>query len=125
MEGRTDIAENMRRLLFSGALMVANADGNISEEEIAVFEKFFGKGAYTDSLNLESIEGDLPSRLEQVKESASVSQCMQVLRDLCIVAKAERHVGTPELAVLYSLSKGLDIPPAFIDQTISNDTELD
>lgn len=125
MEGRTDIAENMRRLLFAGSLMVANADGNISENEVAVFEKYFGKGAFSESLNLDSIAKELESRLVQVKETASVSQCMQVLRDLCIVAKAEEEVGNNELDMLYNMSKGLNIPIAFIDQTINSPTDLD
>ncbi len=125
MEGRTNIAESMRRLLFSGALMVANANGDISEEEIAVFEKFFGKGAYTDSLNLESIANDLHDRVEAVREAASVPQCMQVLRDLCIVANAEKEIHKAELDMLYSLARGLHIPTAFIDQTLNSDAELD
>ncbi len=125
MEGRTEIAESMRRLLFSGALMVANADGNISEEEIAVFEKFFGKGAFTDSLNLQSIADDLSDRIAQVNKMASVPQCMQVLRDICIVAKAEGDLHEQELEMLYTLARGLKIPTAFIDQTLNSDTDLD
>ena len=128
MEGRTKVSESMRRLLFSGALMVANADGNISEEEIAVFEKFFGKGAFSDSLNLDSISADLDARMAQVQDTASNSQCMQVLRDLCIVARADSkdaEVGDEERAVLYRLADGLKVSHSFIEQTLCCDTELD
>ncbi len=118
MEGRTDTAEAMRRLLFAGALVVANADGNISEEEIAVFEKFFGKGTYNDGLNLESIENELPARITAVIEQTSVSQRMQVLRDLCLVARAEGHDRDSERAKLYEIANGLDVPEAFVEQSM-------
>jgi hypothetical protein len=55
LDGRTDTAESMRRLLFAGSLVVANADGEISEAEIAVFEKFFGKGTFTEELDLAAL----------------------------------------------------------------------
>lgn len=128
MEGRTKVAESMRRLLFSGALMVANADDNISEEEIAVFEKFFGKGAFSETLNLDSLAADLDDRVAQVLATASNSQCMQVLRDLCIIAKADSGAGDvsdAERTVLYRLADGLKVSHTFIEQTLCCDAELD
>ncbi|MFK7916373.1 MAG: M48 family metalloprotease [Pseudomonadales bacterium] len=125
MEGRTEIAENMRRLLFAGALIVANADGNISEDEIAVFEKFFGKGAFTDNLNLDSIEKELPGRIETVKEEASLAQRMQVLRDLCLVARAEGHSRDTERERLYEIAAGLEVPKAFIEQSMCSELSPD
>ncbi len=125
MEGRTDTAEAMRRLLFAAALVVANADGNISEEEIAVFEKFFGKGAYRDGLNIESIEQELPARMQVVKQQASVSQRMQVLRDLCLVARAEGHDRDFERTKLYEIAGGLEVPETFIEQSMCSSLEPD
>lgn len=125
MEGRTEVAENMRRLLFAGALVVANADGNISEDEIAVFEKFFGKGAFSDNLNLDSIEQELPGRLKTVKEEASLAQRMQLLRDLCLVARAEGHNRDNERERLYELAVALDVPKAFIEQSLCSELTPD
>ena len=88
LEGKTDSAENMRRLLFAAALSVANADGEISAEEIAVFEKFFGKRSFNEDLNLERLADDLKDRITQVNTSTTVAQRMQVVRDLCTVARA-------------------------------------
>ena len=49
LDGKTDEAEAMRRLFFAAALAQANVDGNISEAEIKVFEKYFGEGSFTDA----------------------------------------------------------------------------
>lgn len=125
LEGKTKTAEAMRRLLFAGALSVANASGNISPTEIEMFEKFFGKGTFTDKLDVEKLQKELPSRLEQVRGATSVPQRMQLMHDLCIIARAEGHVADVERAVLETIADGLGLPRKFICQTLDSDIELD
>ena len=125
LDGRTDTAENMRRLLFAGALVVANADGNISEEEVAIFEKFFGKGAFSDSLNLDALQSDLDDRITQVREMASTPQAMQVLRDLCLVARAEGRISQVETDVLNEIADGLGVAREFVCQSLDSELEPD
>ncbi len=125
LDGRTDTAENMRRLLFAGALVVANADGNISEEEVAIFEKFFGKGAFSDSLNLDVLQSDLDDRITQVREMASTPQAMQVLRDLCLVARAEGRISQVETDVLNEIADGLGVAREFVCQSLDSELEPD
>lgn len=118
MEGRTKTAESMRRLLFAGALVVANADGRISEEEIAVFEKFFGESAFSDALDVAKLERELPGRIEAVKAEASDAQRLQVLRDLCLVVRAEDHDNQPERSKLREIAVALEVDPCFVDQNL-------
>lgn len=125
LDGRTDTAENMRRLLFAGALVVANADGTISEEEVAIFEKFFGKGAFSDSLNLDALADDLEDRVAQVREMASTPQAMQVLRDLCLVARSGGRISQVETDVLNEIADGLGVPREFVCQSLDSELELD
>ena len=125
LDGRTDTAENMRRLLFAGALVVANADGNISEEEVVIFEKFFGKGAFSDSLNLDALQSDLDDRIVQVREMASTPQAMQVLRDLCLVARAEGRISQVETDVLNEIADGLGVAREFVCQSLDSELEPD
>ena len=125
LEGRTDTAENMRRLLFAAALSVANADGKISEKEIAVFEKFFGKRAFNEDLNLERLADDLKDRIAQVNSSATVAQRMQIVRDLATVARADKKVTDAELKVLTAIAKDLEVPSNFVHQAASLEIELD
>jgi tellurite resistance protein len=125
LDGRTETAESMRRLLFAASLIVANADGRISEEEIEVFEKFFGKRSFSDDLDLDKLEADLEDRIKAVKEQASVPQAMQVVRDLCVIARAEGHIHPEEEKVLDRVAGALDVPREFVCQTMECDPELD
>jgi len=125
LEGRTDTAENMRRLLFAAALSVANANGKISDKEIAVFEKFFGKRAFNEDLNLERLAEDLKDRIAQVNSTATVAQRMQIVRDLATVARADKKVSDAEIKVLTEIAKDLEVPANFVHQAVSLEIGLD
>lgn len=125
IEGRTDDAEIMRRVLFSGAIAVANAVDGISEQEVAVFEKFFGEGSFSDSLNIEKIIQEMPARTAKARANLSVPQRMQVLRDLCTVARAEGKAQDAERQVLLAISSDLEVGAAFIEQVLTQPIEPD
>lgn len=125
LEGRTKVAEAMRRALFAAAVTLANADGEISDEEKALFEKFFGAGTFSDKLSPEKLAGKMSKRLDLVREQASVPQRMQLIRDLCLIVGANRAHASEELAVLESVAESLEIPHSFIAQTLDRDPELD
>ena len=125
LEGKTSAAESMRRLLFAGSLAVANADGEISPKEVAIFEGFFGEGAYSESLDVDGLVAGLAARIDQVKEEASPTQAMQVLHDLCIVARAEGQQGDAERRVLDEIATGLGVSTNFVCQTLDSDLDPD
>lgn len=125
LDGRTETAENMRRLLFAASLVVANADGEITPEEIEIFEKFFGNRAFKEDLDIGKLEASLNDRIRAVREQASVPQAMQVVRDLCLVARAGGHASPLEEAVLDRVAEGLDVPREFICQTMESDLTPD
>ncbi|MEK6194748.1 MAG: M48 family metallopeptidase, partial [Deltaproteobacteria bacterium] len=118
MEGKTETATHMRRLLYAGAIAVADASDGISEEEVKIFEKFFGMGEYSKNIDLSRLKEDLPDRAQKARDNTSVPQRMQVLRDLCLVAKASGHTTRQERAVLEGLADDLDIPRGFLCQTM-------
>lgn len=125
LDGRTDAAESMRRLLFAGAIAVANADQEIDASEIEAFEEFFGTGTFTPSLDIAQLEADLPARIEQAMDKTSEPQRAQVLRDLCLIANGEEECAPAELQVLYRISDGLGIGREFVTRTLSCDLEPD
>ncbi len=125
LEARTDTAIAMRRLLFSGAIAVANSDASISESEIEVFEKFFGKGEFREALDLERIVETLEDRIEGANEHASLTQRMQVMRDICVMSMADGGASDVERGVLNDIADRLGISRAFICQTLAQDCELD
>ena len=109
LEAKTDTAEAMRRLLFAGLITVADASDGISENELEVFAKFFGKYAFTDKLDIGKIKLTLESRVKEVMEKSSQTQAMQVMHDMCIMAQADGGVTAPERAVLEQVAEGLDL----------------
>lgn len=125
LEGRTEVAKIMRPLFIAGAIAVANARDGISEQEKAVLKEFMGQGFSLDVLNIDKLIDTLPKRIELVKKYASVTQRMQVVRDLCVVARAEGKITDNELMVLYGIADGLEIPRSLIMQVLDEDAELD
>lgn len=125
LEGHTQVAKVMRTLFIAGAVAVANARDGISDAEISVLKEFMGEGFSTDALNIDKLLDTLPKRIKSVKEKASLTQRMQVVRDLCVVARAEGEMTDNELMVLYSIADGLDVPRSLLSQVINGKSELD
>jgi Zn-dependent protease with chaperone function/tellurite resistance protein len=125
LEGHTETAESMRRLLFSGTIAIASADGEISEKEIDLFEQFFGEGTFRKGLDIEAITKDLEGRIEQARSKTSTPQRIQVLRDLCLVAQAGSRTGTKERAVLKKIAAALEVPENIVGQTFDCSLDLD
>lgn len=125
MEGKTETATFMRRLLYAGTIVIANASDGIGEEEIKIFERFFGTGEFSRNIDVARIIEDLPNRVQLARENISQLNCMQVLRDLCLVARASGQVTTQERERLDEIAKGLDLSTSFIDQTLAQQLEMD
>ena len=125
LEARTETAIAMRHLLFAGAIAVANADDNISEKEIAAFEKFFGAREFSDELDIPRTLESLSDRIQRANDNASQPQKMQVLRDICLVANADGCTNDHERQVLHGIADGLGISHAFVYQTLTQDCEPD
>ena len=125
LESKTKTAELMRRLLFSGALAVADADGEISPEEIAVFEQFFGEDSFSEKLDLGRLKRDLDERIGQTREQASHGQCLQVVRDLCVMARSDGQIADEERSILNAIATGHGVSSAFVERTLEADPELD
>ncbi len=125
LEGRTDVAKFMRQLFIAGAIAVANAREGISDEEKAVLKEFMGEGFSLEALNVEKLIDTLPKRIELVKTHASITQRMQVVHDLSVVARAEGKITDNELVVLYAIADGLDIPRSLIAQLLHREHRLD
>ncbi|MGR8947799.1 MAG: M48 family metallopeptidase [Gammaproteobacteria bacterium] len=125
LEGKTTATENMRRLFFAASLTVANASNGVSEQEISVFEKFFGDGSFTAKLDLERLQKEVPERTKQTLTETSPSQRMQIMHDLCIVARADGHVTEPERRVLEDIAVQLQVPELFVTQCLNCNVELD
>lgn len=122
---RTEGDKAMRHMLFAGALAVANADGKISALEIEAFEKFFGENEYNDTLDIDRLTERLPVRAGHVVNSTSAPKRMQLVRDLCVMARAEGKTHPAALQQLREIAGLLQVPELFVEQSLSGQTELD
>ena len=125
MKGKTEVAEAMRRLLFAGAIAVAAVSGDISKKEIEVFEKFFGKGAFHDRLNIEKLVESVKERAEKVSNIASPAQCIQVMRDLILISRADNRAMKAEINELNKIAKLLKISEPDLEMIFDQEYELD
>ena len=62
---------------------------------------------------------------DRVREEAGVTQAMQVLQDLCIVARAEGHTMKPERRVLEEIATKLGFSAGFVTRTLEVDLSPD
>ena len=125
LQARTDSAEAMRRLLFAGAIAVADAHNGIEPAEVEAFEKFFGTRAFSPRLDVAKIRAELPERVNQVRQQTSLPQRMQVLRDLIVIAHSDGPPPAAERTVLIEIAHGLGLSTCFVDRMIDTPTELD
>ena len=118
LDARTEMAERMRRLLFAGAIAVADADHTITEREIAVFEKFFGERSFSSRLDVDALARELPARIADVRDHVPPARRVQVLRDLCLVARADGPVDPRAIEVLQGIAHGLELSEAVVDRAL-------
>ncbi len=124
LSDKSEMAETMRRVLLAGGILVASASGGIAEEEAALLTRFFGPG-HLDNVSLESLKADLPTRLTAFRAAVPMLRRQQVLRDLCVVAKADRNVSEAERTLLFDLAKQSEVPLEFIEQCLAASARLD
>ena len=120
LEGRTSNAESMRRLLLAAAVALVHASGTVDDRERNVFEQFFGANSLSDKLNIERTIATLEDRATTVLENTTRAQRMQVIRDLCVLARADGRVDPTECAVLRDIAAKLDIGRFFVDRTLDD-----
>ena len=111
LKERSDIAEAMRRLLFAGGIAVATAMGTVTPEAIKELERLLGLGSVSPGMKSEAVLADLPSRIENVRGSVPHLRRVQVIRDLCLVARADGHMAEAEVDVIRRIAVGVEVNP--------------
>jgi Zn-dependent protease with chaperone function/tellurite resistance protein len=122
---RSDTAEVMRRLLFSGAVLVAHASGGMSDVEAERIEALLGDGTLPRDLDVAAVREDLPRRIARFVDEVPPLRRGQVLRDLTLVARADGSVDAAELAVLHQIADAVGVPRSLIAATASAPVKLD
>ncbi|HAA35918.1 MAG TPA: hypothetical protein DCE12_03795, partial [Gammaproteobacteria bacterium] len=97
----------------------------ISDKEQKTLEEFLEDGFALEKLDPERLRELLPKRIDAVRDKASLSQRMQVVRDLCLVAGVEQPVAQTENRLLNDIARGLELPGDFVTQCLEVSPELD
>ncbi len=77
--------------------MACAGDGAVAPAELAELERQLGPGAVPPQLKPDVIVADLPSRVAQV------------LRDLCIIARADGDVSQAELDIITDIAVKVEV----------------
>ena len=99
LQERSDTAETMRRLLFAGGVAVATATGTATPEALAELERLLGFGTVPPDFKPDLILADLPERIASVRKSVPPLRRAQIIRDLCVISKADGHAADAEVEV--------------------------
>jgi Zn-dependent protease with chaperone function/tellurite resistance protein len=114
LQDRSDVAEAMRRLLFAGGVAVATASGPVSAAAIKVLERLLGVGSIPSTLKPDVIRADLPSRIDAVNRIVPPLRRAQVIRDLCVIARADGRIDAAKLTVIREIGKAVHVDETLI-----------
>ena len=114
LKERSDTAEAMRRLLLAGGVAVATATGGLTQEVLVELERLLGLGSVPPGLNPDAVLADLPSRIESVRECVPPLRRAQVIRDLCLIARADNHVAEAEVEVIRRIAIAVEVDPSVV-----------
>jgi len=118
LQEKSGVAEAMRRLLFAGGVAIASASGTIKDAEIEALEQLLGPGSLPFEIKPDVIREDLPSRIDAVRESVPSLRRSQVIRDLCLIARADGRADEAELKVIREIAEAIHVDPDIIDCTV-------
>jgi tellurite resistance protein len=104
--------------------VVAAANGEVDAKEKAALDKFFGPGT-CDHLNVKALQGDLERRAREVKDKVPALKRQQVVRDLCVIARADGHVQDVERELLLRIAADAGVEAALVERTLAASTALD
>lgn len=116
LQEHSEVAEAMRRLLLAGAVLIATASGDVVEAEIKALERLLGPLPW--KLNPEELRADLPRRIASLKEIVPPLRRAQVIRDLCVIAKADGDVSDAERTVLAEIAAAVGVDQVLLERML-------
>lgn len=115
----SELAEAMRRLLFAGAILIATASGTVDEKALEELRRLLGPGAVPWEIRPELIREDLARRVEAVKALVPPLRRAQVIRDLCVIARADGRVSDVELKILEEIAAAVGVDRSVVSCAVS------
>jgi Zn-dependent protease with chaperone function len=119
LEEKTVKSEQLRRILFDGGVVIAAANGEISDQEMSALRALLGSTT-TDLGDIapEQARKDLDERLADASNSFTLAERAQLLQHLTIVAAADGVVCDEEYVEMLRIAGALEVDPMVIEQTL-------
>lgn len=114
---RSEAAEAMRRLLFAGAVLIAASAGEVEKKALKALEGLLGPGSVPWTINPAAIREDLSHRIERVKDIVPPLRRAQVIRDLCVIARADGVITEAEGRILLEIADAVGVDRALVTCT--------
>ncbi len=125
LQEKSEAAEAMRRVLFAAGCVLMAVSGGVSEKEIEAFENLFGKGSYTEDLDLQRLAETVEARIARVNEVVPQARRIHIIRDLCLIAVATGRVTRKEREYIHHVGKLLKLSPTTVEHYLSRRSDLD
>lgn len=122
---KSEAAEAMRRLLFSGAVLVATTQSTPNPKTLEEMERLLGAGTVPVQPKREAITQDLPRRIARVNEIVPTLRRSQIIRDLCVIARADGYADEAEQREIRDIARAIGVEGQLVAATMSCTTELD
>ncbi len=120
LQERSDAAEAMRRLLFAAGVVLASTHGDLSEPALAALESLLGEGSIPSRPKPDVLRAELPRRSEDVKARVPPLRRAQVIRDLCLIACADRRMDDHERRLLVDIASAVGVDTSLVDATLAS-----
>lgn len=125
LQERSEAAEAMRRMLFAGAVLVATVKGPADARSLGALEALLGTGSVPANVSRDAIELELPKRVARVNEVVPPLRRTQIVRDLCVIARADGHVDDAEQQVIRDMAAAMQVAAEVVTSTMHCSTEFD
>lgn len=106
------------RILYTAGVLVAAADGAITDDEVEALGALLGSERMSGPLSLDVARKDIEGRLREAREGTSLLHRAQVMQHLAIIAGADGEVSPGELDLLGRFATDLGVDIAVVTQAL-------
>jgi hypothetical protein len=121
----SEAAEAMRRLLLAGAILIASASSTTNVDALKELERLLGPGSLPAEIKPAVMRNDLERRIARVNEVVPVLRRAQIVRDLCVIARADQHLDQAEQSILYEIAAAVGVDASLVACSTSGPADLD
>lgn len=126
LDDNSDVSASIREFLFLAGYIVANSDGNLDPKEakqlVELLNSSDGESRLSTmaSLTKQNIIDQILAHAKKIHFELPPAQCMNVIRDLFLVASADGTVTDTELFEMSNACNVLGIHPGFLNELLSS-----